>query len=584
MIPKITKPNHLLNNNKKKLISLKKKKNAISKRIEDVLKLNIDGSEKKLINFSKSSDFHKKNEKSDDSNIVSNPLLLSTSIKQVQRFLPNIHILLNTESNFNYNPSRQEHIKFEEKIKKEISFYTKEENDLKETLTDIEKQLLLLDNKIIDSKIEIQALKSVSVSNTKSPLRKAIAKKLEDELSKEEYLLNKKISSPIPFNSPKKIMKTSSRPIYNTDFTAKFTLKLMEEDKANKEKEKNILSNIGTISKQKDDMHTKLNEVNEELKIVHNNRKVLIDQLYKHYLSLLKEGKDSRKEGLAWIIMEIFYLNKKILFSNFPNYLDNDCIHYLFKMANLNIKIIQLESKVKNKKEYLNKYIKSSNNNSFMNYFYDESEENQNNYEYNKKQLSSLISTFSTKFNTTNSLLLKENGNKEKLLLMEDNNSPSHNKDYSIFKTTKTSPNNNNGNLDENIYKNSKKKKYKINEFEKYFELSNKPNNNMNKGNDTLKSDEYQTYFNLSNNLFELKQEKDKLKLNEMDRIFKEFQKNNYKQRYQVEKKVVISALIGEDNLETEMFKQSKREKEYIHNMNKIQLFQNKFKRKKSYQ
>ena len=584
MIPKITKPNHLLNNNKKKLISLKKKKHAISKRIEDVLKLNIDGSEKKLINFSKSTDFHKKNEKSDDSIIVSNPLLLSTSIKRVQRFLPNINILLNTESNFNYNPTRQEHIKFEEKIKKEISFYTKEENDLREALTNIEQKLLLLDSKIIDSKIEIQALKSVSVSDAKSPLRKAIAKKLEDELSKEENQLNKKTNSPIRFNTPKKVMKMSNRPIYNTDFTAKFTLKLIEEDKANKEKEKNILSNIGTISKQKDDIHTKLNEVNEELKIVHNNRKVLIDQLYKHYLSLLKEGKDSRKEGLAWIIMEIFYLNKKILFSNFPNYLDNDCIHYLFKMANLNIKIIQLESKVKNKKDYLNKYIKNSNNNSFMNYFYDDSEENQNNYEYNKKRLSSLISTFSTKFNTTNSLLLKENGNKEKLLLMEDNNSPLYNKDYSIFKTTKTSPSNNNENLDEYIYKNSKKKKYKINEFEKYFELSNKPNNNIYRGNDTLKSDEYQTYFNLSNNLFELKQEKDKLKLNEMDRIFKEFQKNNYKQRYQVEKKVVISALIGEDNLETEMFKQSKREKEYIHNMNKIQLFQNKFKRKKSYQ
>ena len=447
MIPKIMKPNHLLNNNKKKIISLKKKKHMLSKRIEDVLKLNIDSSEKKLINFSKSTDFHKNNEKSDNSSIVSNPLLLSTSIKQVQRFLPNINILLNTESNFNYNPSRQEHIKFEEKIKKEISFYSKEENDLREELTDIEKQLLFLDNKIIDSKIEIQALKSVSVSNTKSPLRKAIAKKLEDELSKEENPLSKKFSSPIRFNSPKKIMKMSSHPIYNTEFTAKFTLKLMEEEKANREKEKNILSDIGTISKQKDDIHTKLNEVNEELKIVHNNRKVLIDQLYKHYLGLLKEGKDSRKEGLAWIIMEIFYLNKNILFSNFPNYLDNDCIHYLFKMANLNIKIIQLESKVKNKKDYLKKYIKNNNNNSFMNYFYDDSDENQNNYEYNKKQLSSLISTFSTKFNTTNSLLLKENGNKEKLLLMEDNNSPLYNKDYSIFKTTKTSPNNNNENL-----------------------------------------------------------------------------------------------------------------------------------------
>ena len=332
------------------------------------------------MNFSKSTDFHKKIEKSEDSSIVSNPLLLSTSIKQVQRFLPNINILLNTESNFNYNPSRQEHIKFEEKIKNEISFYTKEETDLRKALTDIESQLLLLDNKIIDSKIDIQALKSISVSNAKSPLRKAILNQIENELSKEENSLMKKFTTPIRFNPPRK-MKGSSNPQYNSEFTAKFNLKLLEEEKANREKEKNIISNIEKISKQKEDIHKKLNEVNEELKIVHNNRKVLIDQLYKHYLGLLKEGKDSRKEGLAWIIMEIFYLNKKILFSNFPNYLDNECIHYLFKIANLNIKIIQLESKVKSKKDYLNNFIKKYNNNSFMNYFYDESEENQNNYE-----------------------------------------------------------------------------------------------------------------------------------------------------------------------------------------------------------
>ena len=59
--------------------------------------------------------------------------------------------------------------------------------------------------------------------------------------------------------------------------------------------------------------------------------------------------------------------------------------------------------------------------------------------------------------------------------------------------------------------------------------------------------------------------------------------KNDYKQRYQVEKKTVISALIGEDNIENELFKQSKREKEYIHKMNKIQLFQTKYKSNKSF-
>lgn len=64
MIPQITKHNFLLNNNKKRtVISLKKRNHKISKRVEDVLKLNLDGSEKKLINFSKSMDFHKKKRK-----------------------------------------------------------------------------------------------------------------------------------------------------------------------------------------------------------------------------------------------------------------------------------------------------------------------------------------------------------------------------------------------------------------------------------------------------------------------------------------------------------------------------------------
>ena len=584
MIPQITKHNFLLNNNKKRtVISLKKRNHKISKRVEDVLKLNLDGSEKKLINFSKSMDFHKKKEKSDESNIITNPLLLSTSIKQVQRFLPNINILLNTQSNFNYNPSRQEHMKFEERIKKEISFYSEEEKNLRNKLTEIEKQLLKLDNKILDSKIEIQALKSLSVNNVKSPLRKAITKKLEDDFTKEENQLKSKLSTPTGIKLSKKNLKTSIRPIYSSDFNVKLNMKLMEEEKINKEKEKNIENNIVIVMKKKDDAHKQLFEINEELKIVHNNKKVLIDQLYNHYISLLQDGKDSRKEGLAWIIMEIFYLNKKIMASNFPKYLDHDCIHYLFKMANLNIKIIQIESKLKNKKEYLNKYIKNlSSNNSFMNYFYDDSEDNPNNFEYNKKQLSSLISTFSNKFNTTSNIMLKENSNKEKHIQIEDNNSSLQIKDHSIFKTSKTSPSiNNNEKSDEYIYKNTKKKQYRINELEKYFELSNSSNNNIYKGNDTLKSNEYQTYFNLSNDLFELKQEKDKLKLNEMDRIFKEFQKNDYKQRYQVEKKTVISALIGEDNIENELFKQSKREKEYIHKMNKIQLFQSKNKKKK---
>ena len=604
MIPqKITKKNYSMNNKKRKdVISLKKKKHKLSNIIESVLKLNIDGYEKKLISFSKSTDFHKKLEKNEDSGIISNPLLLSTSIRQVQRFLPNINILLNTESNFNYNPSRQEHIKFEEKIKKEISFYTKEEKDLREKLSEAENQLINLENKIVDCKIDIQALKSLSVSNTKSPLRRAIAKKLEDDLNIEENKYIAKSYSPLKVSSPKKLRNSSRQgkvsPIANSEFNTRLNIKLMEEEKKCKEKEKTAELNITKVTNEKENEHKKLNHILEELKIVNNNKKVLIDQLYKHYLSLLKEGKDSRKEGLAWIIMEIFYLNKKIVASNFPRYLDNDCIHDLFKMANLNIKIIQLENQVKNKRNYLNNFIKNYNiNNYFMKYFYDDSEDNPNNYEYNKKQLSSLISTFSTKFNKTK---IVNNGEKDlikeklsigkNISITEESNNSSKLKEDSIFKTSKTNTNINFNNKRNNkeesfdyLNKNSKKRIYRINEFQNFFDQNNKENNSYFKGKEALKSNEYQIFSNLSNELFSLKQEKDRLKLSEMDRIFKEFQKNDYKQRYQVEKKTVISALIGEDNLERELFKQAKREKEYLYKMNKIQLFQNKYQGYKSF-
>ena len=54
------------------------------------------------------------------------------------------------------------------------------------------------------------------------------------------------------------------------------------------------------------------------------------------------------------------------------------------------------------------------------------------------------------------------------------------------------------------------------------------------------------------------------MKTNEMTRIFKEFQRNDYENRFYTDKITVISALLGEDNLNSELVKQSKREKRYI--------------------
>jgi hypothetical protein len=266
-------------------------------------------------------------------------------------------------------------------------------------------------------------------------------------------------------------------------------------------------------------------------------------------------------------------------------------------MANLSIKIMQLEKKVKDKKENLNKYLindKSMDNQINKTYFYDDSDENNNILEYNRKQLAYIISIFSKKVNNRN----YENDDNDNLFrktkpVSEINNTMSNinsdiedkgknytqtlsSKKQQIFKTSKNYIQHSNTmgkSVDYFLYNNQKKKAYKLNDIQNYFNENNK-NNYIAKENEALKSNEYLNYSNLSNELYLLKKEKDQLKIKEMDRIFKEFQKNNYKEKFQIDKKTVINALIGEDNLENELFRQEKRERDYIYKMKKVQLYQ----------
>ena len=69
-----------------------------------------------------------------------------------------------------------------------------------------------------------------------------------------------------------------------------------------------------------------------------------------------------------------------------------------------------------------------------------------------------------------------------------------------------------------------------------------------------------QNYLKLNN----LRKKKENMKLNEITRIFKEFQRNDYGQRFNIDKISVMSALIGEDNANSELIKQAKREKNIL--------------------
>jgi hypothetical protein len=54
--------------------------------------------------------------------------------------------------------------------------------------------------------------------------------------------------------------------------------------------------------------------------------------LIAHYHKILNEGRDTRQEGLVWVLKEILLLGSNVMLSYLPNFLDEKCISYLFKV------------------------------------------------------------------------------------------------------------------------------------------------------------------------------------------------------------------------------------------------------------
>ena len=86
--------------------------------------------------------------------------------------------------------------------------------------------------------------------------------------------------------------------------------------------------------KSKDELVKKLDEIKNKLKENQSEYKEIKAELFLHYLNILKEGKDSRKDGIIWIIKAIWGLGYDILFSYLPIFLDDKSISFIFKVFN----------------------------------------------------------------------------------------------------------------------------------------------------------------------------------------------------------------------------------------------------------
>ena len=316
----------------------------------------------------------------------------------------------------------------------------------------------------------------------------------------------------------------------------------------------------------------KLLNINQKLKILHTNKKNIIDKLYIHYLTILKNGTDTREEGLAWVICEILNLGKKVMMSFLPKYLDANCVLFLFEMAHLLKKMKNLEKKFYELKNIFSD--KSKKRNSIK------EEIDIKKYLVSQKSLknirekflrSSLSSFIIKKISSTDKTKEKKSISHPLSLQKRRASAAFMSKVEKKFRDIQQSfvngdPNHYYGENETGI-----PKEIKFKDIDKY---TSRKNIGLLKEDKTIK---FKECIELSKEIEKLKKIKNDLKNKEMCRIFEEFRKHKDYEKYNVDKKTLINALIGEDNLMTEMYNQNKKEKQLNDEILKTRLFKKEF-------
>ena len=471
-------------------------------------------------------------------------IVLYRSLNILKKNIPNIpNLFPNSNSNKEQDTEniiyqRFEHIEIENNLKNNIKQINNEIKNNKKIRNEILSKLKILENEINDIEYNVNMLKNVNrftmIEKEQIEMRNEIKRRKElirekpktrtlrlkpdiiEDNEEDDDDKNEKIIFGY-FQSRINTMLNKNR----INDENQLNLKLLRASQSREKKIEKIQDNLQKLYEKRKSLLKELNIILNNIENLKNSKHEKINILYMHYLKLLKSGIDTRSEGLSWIIKEIFALNKNVLMSYLPNFLDEECIKFIFKQANISIKLNEFDKEIHKKQEELfnlginNSFNIGKNRNKNKTFF--QSIQNQ------KLNLNS-FKKFQHKNNFSNDFF--------------DNN---------LFELTSTVPNLKLNEM-EKLIKN-RKKKITDEQMKKLIEYQNKI-----KEKESLK------------NFYE------NLKKNEMNRIFDEYLKNNYYQRFKVEKNVVLSALIGEDNILPELNKQAREAKMYFDSLMKVGL------------
>ncbi len=513
---------------------------------EEVLKLNLYSPEQK-----NKKEKYKSEKKTTGTDLVQ----LHSSIEKVKKFLPGVVNLISQsskdEKEENIVYQRLEHIEDENNLKEQISNLDNQINEGKILRNLKAEELVKLESLISDIELDINMISDVSrytmIEKERNDLLKElqnykenmkILKKKEKEQLKTEGNNNNNNNTNIKNDNDNnknndKNENNNNTINFNEDDNKTIShyfrgtkIKIMDEQQlelmflraseSRSRKLKEYKLKLPPLLKRKNEILIEIKEINEKIEKIREKKNIKEDELYAHYLRILKEGTDTRSEGLSWIIKEIYILGKEIMISYLPDFLDEMGIIFIFKQAKINLELNTLENKIEKSKMDL----KSS---GLLN-----------------KNLN--LSHLNNPFFTSNEKLNFDTYEQFKLRRDQD--------EINGKVTNLSNPN----------YIPPVLKLKDVQDIVKKSEI-HISHSQMEK---LIK------YFSLCKRRDEIKNFREKLKKNEMKRIFEEYLKNDYYQRFKVEKNVVLSALIGEDNILPELNKQMRLAKKYFDSLKSV--------------
>ena len=392
------------------------------------------------------------------------------------------------------------------------------------------------------------------INNTKiSPIDKKDLFSIKNKYKNEKEIKEQKIEEAKQKSIEKAIKLDELR---EKTYKTKLNNLLLSKQISIKKKTERFTNDIIRQKERKKIIWQKVKIYHDKLKKLHTLQNKIKDNLYIYYLSILKDGVDTRDEGLSWVIAEILKLGKKVLISYIPKYLDEKSILYLFIKAHLILKIKYLEKRInesnddckerkdvkKKTKRYNAKLIARKTLNNIKEKFMHNKLENSNiNMPYieNNKNISFPISL--KKYETS------------KLFLKDSDKKLSKSNSMIYFKHQN------------NYLEGEKEKNSFIDAFKKKLFLKKN------------KKISFEEYISMSDEIKKLKKLKESLKEKEMERIFEEFRLNKYSTKYNIDKKNILSALIGEQNIEKELSIQDKKEKQLNKENIKTKLYTNNY-------